>query len=332
MKPRPVPAAINMRDLALFAKCSVNTVSLALRGSHRISVEMREKIQKLADTHGYRPNPMVSALISSRRKSAAPPTIACLTKFKPPFQSISKRPRFCVQLLAGMTEKAAALGFRIEEFPTTGSDASEGARLTRSLLTRGIRGVILVPSCDLGVPFPDLDWSHFAVVAAGFHARQWPVHRTTTDQGRGIEQCLQTLSARGYRRIGLAMTRTLDPRWNYAASGRFFAWQALQPKRRRLPLIPSDGENATHEEFTAWVLHHRPDAVLLHLDAMIDQLAIINTRHRLNVVPIVIGATSHDDVAGVVPNPEELGRTSVSVLVRELYMNHYGIPDVPEVT
>ncbi|MBC8008848.1 MAG: LacI family DNA-binding transcriptional regulator [Burkholderiales bacterium] len=332
MNPQPVTSIINMRDLALFAKCSVNTVSLALRGSHRISMETRDRIQKLADTHGYRPNPMVTALISSRRKSMAPQTIAFLTKFPQPFLGAPDQPVFFAKLLAGMTDKAEALGFRLEEFAAATPDAPEGADLTRLLLARGIRGVLLFPSGDLSVSFPRLDWSQFAVVAAGFQAGQWPVHRTTTDQGRGIEQCVENLSARGYRRIGLALTRALDPRWSYTASGRFFAWQALQPQPQRIPLIPTDREPATDEEFTTWVLQHRPDAVILHLDSMIDLLASIKKRHRLDVLPVLIGPTTRNDVAGVVPCPEELGRTSISVLARELYMNHYGIPKTPEVT
>lgn len=321
-----------MNDLARLARCSINTVSLALRDSHRISEKTRAKIQKLARDHSYRPNPLVSALVSSRRKSMPPQTIAFLTKFERPFRQIPNMPLFCKQLLAGMSDKAASLGFRLEEFPTALPDSPDAARLTRILLARGIRGVMLFPSGDITTSFPALEWEHFAVVAAGFHSRHWPVHRTAMDQGRGMEQCLEHLQARGYRRIGFALSKLLDPRWGYSASGRYFAWQALQPRANRLPVISSELDLPTNEELAEWALKHRPDAVIVHNDPYVDVLRGLKASHGLDVVPVVINSSARDDVPGVVPRTEELGRASISVLARELYLNHYGIPAVPEVT
>lgn len=332
MTPNHLPPVVTMGDLARLAHCSINTVSLALRDSHRISVKTRVKIQKLAKDNAYRPNPLVSALVSSRRRSMPPQTIAYLTKFDRPFHRIPNMPLFCKQLLAGMTDKAASLGFRLEEFPTCLPDSPDATRLTRILLARGIRGVMLFPSGDFSVSFPALEWTHFAVVAAGFHSRHWPVHRTAMDQGRGVEQCLENLQARGYRRIGFALSKSLDPRWGYAASGRYFSWQAIQPRANRIPMIPTDEDIPTNEDLVKWAVRQRPDAVIIHQDPYIDVLRGLKASHGLDVLPVVINSSARDEVPGVVPRTEELGRTSISVLARELYLNHYGVPAVPEVT
>ena len=58
---------IRMVDIAKAAGCSTMTVSLALRGSHEVSEQTRERITKLAKKMRYRPNPYVSALIAQRK-------------------------------------------------------------------------------------------------------------------------------------------------------------------------------------------------------------------------------------------------------------------------
>ncbi len=325
------PGAISMKDLARQANCSVNTVSLALRDSPRISTEARARIQKLARDTGYRPNPLISALVSTRRKSAEQ-TIALITKFERPFHELEGPRYFDLELLRGMKDKASELGFRIEEFPTMLPDSPSAERLTNILLARGIRGVLLFPSGHVSVNFPTLDWRHFAVVAAGFHASQWPVHRTALDQSRSVELCLARLTELGFTRIGFAVSRFFDPRWNYAASGRFLVWQARQPKRNLIPVVPCDQEFPTADEFEAWVVRHQPEAVILMHDAYLTGLEAVNVKYGWDIVPVVITSTSRLDVAGAPARPDLLGRASISVLARELYLNHSGVPATPEVT
>jgi DNA-binding LacI/PurR family transcriptional regulator len=320
-----------MKDLARRAKCSVNTVSLALRDSPRISTKTRARVQKLARQLGYRPNPLISALVSTRRK-ASEQTIALLTKFDQPFRVLRGMRLFESELYRGIEEKAAELGFRVEEFPTAVPGAPSAERLTGILRARGIRGVLLFPSGNIEVSFPALDWQHFAVVAAGFHANQWPVHRTALDQGRSVEMCLSRLTELGFSRIGFALTRVLDPRWNYAASGRFLVWQSTQPVKARVPWVASDREFPIEGELEAWLLKHRPDAVIVINESYADGVDRLCAAHGLDVVSVVITATLRDDLPGVPARPEQLGRTSISVLARELYLNHFGIPAAPEVT
>jgi len=322
---------VSMKHLAQRAKCSVNTVSLALRDSPRISEKTRTHIQRLAQETGYRPNPLISALVSTRSK-ASEQTIALLTKFPVPFSELTDFGRFESELHRGIKEKASELGFRVEEFPTAVPGAPDAERLTGILRARGILGVLLFPSGDIEVSFPALDWKHFAVVAAGFHANQWPMHRTALDQGRSVEQCLTRLTELGFKRIGFGLTRQLDPRWNYAASGRFVVWQMSQPVKNRVPLVPGSEEFPGKEQFEKWLVQHRPDAVILKAEGYVAGVKAVNANHGLNILPVVITATPDERLAGAPARPDLLGRTSISVLARELYLNHFGIPETPEVT
>lgn len=325
--------SIAMKDLAVLAGCSVNTVSLALRNSHRISTATRERVMRLAKKHGYRPNPLVSALVSSRRQAAPAQTLAVLTKFDAPlFPDIGNVPLFCSQLLEGIYQKATELGFHLEEFPVLLPHSPDPARLTRILQARGIRGVFLFPSGDIATAFPDLDWQHFAVVAAGFHSKHLKLHRTATDQASAMEISLQKLQERGIRRIALALTRTLDPRLGYAASGRYFVWQNSLPEADRIPILPVDCEFPSEEQFEKWILTNRPEAVFLIHDYCVDFLNEIARKHGIRPLPILLTQTLRRDCCRADPQILNLGRTSMSVLARELFLNHYGLPAVPEVT
>ncbi len=59
---------ISLKDLAARLGVSIATVSRALRNSHEVSDELRERVQKLAKELNYRPNPFAQSLRSEAPK------------------------------------------------------------------------------------------------------------------------------------------------------------------------------------------------------------------------------------------------------------------------
>src|SRR3977135_1614610 len=57
-----------MVEIAQRLGVASSTVSRALRGDPRIGPETRLRVQEMADKLNYRPNPLVSALMASRRR------------------------------------------------------------------------------------------------------------------------------------------------------------------------------------------------------------------------------------------------------------------------
>src|SRR5262245_16926091 len=66
MEPEPTPR-ITVRQIARRLNVSHTTVSRALKDDPRISVAVRKKIRGAAETLGYRPDPMLSALAAYRK-------------------------------------------------------------------------------------------------------------------------------------------------------------------------------------------------------------------------------------------------------------------------
>ncbi len=53
---------ISQRDIARMLNVNVSTVSRALKGLPGVSPELRQKIERLAENHNYRPNPFAMSL------------------------------------------------------------------------------------------------------------------------------------------------------------------------------------------------------------------------------------------------------------------------------
>lgn len=326
----------SMAELAKIAKCSVMTVSYALRNSPEVSEETRLRIQELALKHGYRKNPFVSALITSRRSKRAGglDVIGLLTKFDQPLSQWKKREHFYSDLYEGMVERAAELGFRIDEFPTHGGEqALNGRQLNRVLNARGIRGLVLMPGGGFKRDFPleGFDYSSFSVVAAAFHARQMHFHRTATDYSGGIELCLEEAVRRGYRRIGLAMNCKLDVSLRYAFSGRFLSWQSSQLKRNCIPLIPGTEDVISKAKFLEWYQKHRPDCILSPTDATLRWLGEIGIKVPQDVGCIFVPVRDQSHLSGFDARTHVVGRATINLLARELFMNNSGLPTDPEI-
>src|SRR3954447_2900273 len=75
---------VTLKDIANAAGVSLMTVSRALRKHASVSQETQTKIEAVAKELGYRPNPLISALMSYRRAGKAPHShsvIAFVTSF-----------------------------------------------------------------------------------------------------------------------------------------------------------------------------------------------------------------------------------------------------------
>ncbi|MFT6234949.1 MAG: DNA-binding LacI/PurR family transcriptional regulator [Lentimonas sp.] len=326
----------SMAELAKIAKCSVMTVSYALRNSHEVSEETRSHIQKLALEYGYRKNPFVSALITNRRSKRAGglDVIGLLTKFDQPLSQWKERHHFYSDLYEGMVKRAAELGFRIDEFPTfSGEGALNGRQLSRVLTARGIRGVVLMPGGGFqrDFPFEGFDFSRFTVVAAAFHARKMHFHRTATDYSGGIELCLEEAIRCGYQRIGLAMNRKLDVNLRYAFSGRFLSWQSGQLKKHCVPLISGLGDKLCKERFLAWYQKYKPDCILSPTAAVLNWLRGSGVAVPRDVGCIFVPVRQNADVSGFDAHTHVVGRSTINLLARELFMNNLGLPADPEI-
>ncbi len=190
------------------------TVSRALKNNPRISTATRKRIQKIAADLGYKIHPYISALMSDLSRTqnvSAKVNLAVLH-----FQSTEGTKRH--EYYQGVVQRAREIGYDVALFHYDPTQVPP-ARLRSILLSRGIRGIIIMPAPE-GFAAIDFDFSGFAAVTLGHSIVSPPLPRVASDiYGSGF-QALDELVSRGYRRIGMVITDYVNRlgRFLYSAS------------------------------------------------------------------------------------------------------------------
>lgn len=320
---------ITLGELAKKAGVHRSTVSLALRDHPRISLEMRQGIQALAAKHGYRVNPLVAALMQSRRRGrpAAATTLAYVTNYptrdgwRPPHHN---RPDF----FPGAFERAVDLGYNLEHM-WLGQPGMTPARFSAILATRGVPGVI-VGRLPPGMSSMDLAWERFSAVALGMTLRSPLLHHVTENHFDTVGQCMRQCHDRGYRRVGFVFAEANDsPRVGERWLGAFLARQRLLfPPENHVQ--PCSHEPADEASFHEWMRAERPDAVIAtHARPVLGWINRLGLEVPRDVGLIDFEHRAGTDFAGMEYDPARIGSLAVDMLVGMLHRNETGVPEDP---
>lgn len=253
--------ASTIRQIANETGLSAATVSLALRGKGRISDETRLKVQAAARSLSYQPNPALAKAFSQMRRPQTRTyreSLAFIIEWPTP-----EGPEYQKKVHAAASERATALGYKLESFVLSGKP-SDHRRLDRVLLARGIRGVIIIPRLGLVRPRLYLDWKHLAAVEIG-RTLSFPrnLHHVETGDYHKVIEALHMLKRAGYRRIGMA----IEPMHIQQHSGIYHAVYLLQqsklPAQRRIPLLSTYGP-WNEKTFQKWMRKYKPDILYVH--------------------------------------------------------------------
>jgi LacI family transcriptional regulator len=108
---------VTLRTIAEKSGVSLMTVSRALRKQGNVSAAPQAKVEQIATALGYRPHPLISALMNYRR-SAKPArshtVLAFVTSF--PTREGWKSRKIYQEFFQGATDAADHHGYRLEEF------------------------------------------------------------------------------------------------------------------------------------------------------------------------------------------------------------------------
>src|SRR4051794_17550358 len=159
-------SATTMKEIPAATGFSPAAVSLALRNHHSIPPATRKRIAAVARRLGYRPNPLVAALMATlrNRRLVDRHTVLALVTTHPPGEGWRTQRTF-VEMYTGAEQRAAELGYRLEEFSLRSAGMGP-ARFGQMLRTRGIHGLLINP-LPHDQKVLEIDVKHFAVVGLG---------------------------------------------------------------------------------------------------------------------------------------------------------------------
>lgn len=312
-----------LRQIAAKAGVSVVAVSCALRGNPGVSEATRTKVRAIAESIGYRPDPVLSQLMYHLRSRRRPKGLHNIAFIHWP------KDRYGESILAGAREQADQHGYRMDVILMGGNSPSPRV-LNRMLLARGIAGLVLGPSSvkDLDAM---LDWNNFAVVLTGHSATAPNFHRVVPNQTSAIGTALDELIGRGCRRIGLVVPPWMEETVNSAHSAAF-AWLAAQKKVEPL-LCLYDPDQHPLANLSSWFRSNKPDALVLPSpldhDTVICKAIGQEAANNLKIVALGYD-TQRSGAVTVDYRPHTLGAIAVDQLVNQLHRNERGIPHIQQ--
>lgn len=315
---------VTLAEIAKRAGVSVMTVSRALRKQSNISPETQKKIQDIADHLGYRPNPLVSALMTYRR--AAKPvqshlSLGFITNF--PTRDGWKISKLYEGFFEGVAAAADRHGYGVEIFWMRESGMTP-ERMTQILVTRSIHGVIVAP---LPVAHGELElgWENFSAVALGYSLTKPPLHRAVNHQFRSMRTAMRELRTLGYQRLGLALPASLNERVDRQWVASFLVEQLVVD--HGVPLFVPDDEEWNFESFRKWFVAHAPDVVISHEEIVLDWLKKLGARVPEEVGFVHLNCTDQSGKsAGIYQNGPVIGAVAVDFLIGMIHRNERGVP------
>lgn len=317
-------ARVTLQDIADALHVTRATVSLALRSHPSISKKTRLKVMECAQRLGYRPNPLISALMADLRTHGTVRTectLAYITAYSDDDLKVTPAAK---RYYEGAKECAHARGYKLEYFHYSAQTLSE-ARLSKILFSRGIPGALISP-CRPPVTSLSFPWEHLSVATLGYTLQSPIIHRSVNHQFRTLNLALRKAQEYGYKRLGLLTSNDANVEHLWQAG--FLYYQASQPVRQRIPIALHPLRSTP--QIRAWIDKYRPDAVIVPSYPWLEGIRQAGYRVPEDVAVIVLDRSEeHVDAAGIDQRPDLVGAMGIDIVIQGIITNSYGIPAIP---
>lgn len=320
-----------LKDIATKAGVSLMTVSRVLRGQPKVAASTRERVLATAHSMDYKPDPHLARLMETvrgRKKKKVRAVIAVIREHVPQDGLLS--PSYQYVPLEAIRRRAQGHGYEVEEF-WLGKEGLTPARLGKILHARGIEGVIVSPQ-SMQLPCSQMDYAPYAAVTFGYAMREPTLHMCAGNMTLGIQTAAVRLADRGYKKVGVAVTKWIVNRSQFGYSGGLFHWQQELPPEQCVPLLlfPNNDISRGYDSFARWLEAHQPDVVITfdtHVPGWLRRLGLR--------FPEDIGFVAHDwtpqmqAYAGIHQRRDHLAAAAVDLVVTQLSQHEHGVPEVP---
>jgi LacI family transcriptional regulator len=326
-----------MAQVARAAEVSKNTVSLALRGSPRISTATREKIESVAAEMGYRLNPTVAQLMAELRQNRSPgfqATLAMINAHESR-DAFSNHPTIPAYV-AGCRERAAQLGYRLDEFWLHEPDMTV-ARWLSIFRARNIRGAVIVGLMRrnrLPTRLAPL-WDEIPALVTGVRTREPALSFACSDQHTLALVAFEKAVALGYRRPALVLDGVIDDLVEGRFSAGFLIGQIrlIPAGQRTQPFYDVAAVRSDRSVFLKWFAENQPDVIftLYHEVKRWVEEAGLRVPEDVGLIQYEWRA-DHGDWTGMDQRNDLVGAAAVDMLISMVHHNERGVPEHPRAT
>jgi LacI family transcriptional regulator len=265
-----VKKGITIKQVALEAGVSVQTVSRVCNDHPDVAPETRRRVKEIVTRLGYHPNIIARSLIQQRSHTLGV-VIAELDQYGPQ------------RMLVGIERRANELGYSLLLRLIHQPELDQSERLLRDLMGRQVDGIIwAVPEIEDNLTWPHDKIPHFAAPLMFIGVESQPnLPVVSIDNQYGGCLATEHLLGQGYRHIGL-ITGPLT--W-WAAQQRRLGWQAALLAAGLTPtdsqIVQGDWSAASGQTALHQLLAQYPDVEAVF--ACNDQMAlgVLQAAHQL---------------------------------------------------
>jgi DNA-binding LacI/PurR family transcriptional regulator len=323
----------SMRQIAAKAGVSTATVSMAMRGHPQISEGRRAQILKIARSMGYRPNPMVSSLMTQIRtgkKASKGSTLAILgpAGSKKSLTDSNAQFKYPNKLYQSILKRSEELGYQVDIFSADSPDSSL-EQLMRVIEYRNIQGVLLAPfPTDQQEIEVNFSRERTSVVAIGYSQLIENVNRVAHDQFKIAYETTQTCIARGYRKIGLQLQSKFNARTGHHYPSAFLGAHYEAGKTVSHQQIFLD-DVFKYEAIAEWIQKEEIDCLIAQNPHLYRYLIDAGW-----AIPETFGfagiswSENIPEISGMYHSPEELGHVVVDLVTAHIQRNESGLPGI----
>lgn len=318
---------LNLTDIAKAAGVSVSTVSRALRDNPRISQQVRDKIQKIAQDLGYRPNPHISALMTSMKRQEELPykgTIAFLDLFDDPEKW--KGTPLQVSFFSGCQSRCNELGYQLERLWGLEKGLSP-RRLSSILEARGIQGVVFSMPIEHLLSFKktSFNFSRFCIASIGLRIPGITIDFSRSDQFMSSQTAHIKSQEKGFKRIGFVYSEKIERDVNYRFLSGFQSVN-LQNKEKGIPPHGFSGKSLNKNLFSKWLTKYKPEVVVSYWNTVYSVLIELGYRVPADISWVTLDWNENNsDCSGIDQNGKLVGSAAVDLVVSQINSYEMGI-------
>lgn len=326
-----------MADIARAAGVSKNTVSLALRGSPRISESTRQRIEETAAAMGYRRNPTVAHLMAELRQSRSPGFQATLALINAHEDAAAFRTHPTIPAyVRGCRERAEQLGYQLDEFwlHQPGMPVARWLSIFRARNIRGILFVGLMRQNRLPAALAPL-WQDFPAVVTGVRTREPALSFSCSDHHALALEAYEQAVSLGYRRPALVLDSVIDELTEGRFTAGFLTAQSrlTPPDARTQPFYAVAAARQSRGVFADWLETNQPDVIFTLYHEVRRWLVELGKQ-----VPGDVGLIQyewrgdHPDWTGMDQRNDLVGAAALDMLVTMVHHSERGVPEHPKAT
>ena len=326
-----------MTDIAKVVGVSKNTVSLALKGSQRVSEATRKRVFEAASRMGYRLNPTVSHLMAQLRQSRSPgyrATLALINgnKDRDAFTEHPTIPYY----VEGCRQRGRQLGYELDEFWMHEPEMPV-SRWLSIFRTRNIRGIVVVGLMEENQLPENLAplWNEYPAVVTGVRTRDPGLSFACTDHYALALEAFEKAIELGYRRPALVLDGVIDELTEGRFTAGFLTGQSrlLSAKEKTEPFFEVVAARRDLPLFAKWLDDNQPDVIFTLYHEVKRWLSKLGKE-----VPRDIGLiqyewrVDHGEWAGMDQGNRLVGEAAMEMAISMIQHNERGVPEHPKAT